>query len=479
MKSKIVAIVLSLGLVIRLATSCGDDKDDKNVLTGINITSTEGDIPLLLTVGGEQEIIANTVPDDVPNVVFKWTSEDSNIATVSDHGREATVRGKKAGTTNIVVASGNVTQKVAVTVTEPKKKELHLLGVAFKDAQYNIRYYIGNKVVNWKSPLVFVAKYAYPEYLTMNIVGNDTIIHVLAYSGYADTTEYMVFKNDAPYSIVDNSAKAMVHSVYVSGSDVYAIGQYQNGAKKVACYWKNNVRTDLPSDKDACAYNMTISNGNIYVTGSYVTGTYTWESIKELPIGAPDDFNILGIYNESVPCYWKDGIRKDLTFSMPTIRNTHYQGEAHSIVVDAEKVYIMGRVWTTVLKNGSAEDGFEVSRSGSANLCYWKNDSFTSLVNANAFGFAVHNGDLYFPGAYYTDVENHITQACYFKNSEKVDLTSDKAVIELATSLIFEGDVMYVAGASMSATTNSALWKDNVQTLLDSDFLPLGQIFIK
>lgn len=103
-----------------------EDKDKEIVLTSIDITSTEGAIPLSLAIGAEQEIIANTVPENVPNVVFKWTSEDNDIAKVSDHGTKATVTGKKAGTTNIVVTSGNVTQKVVVTVTEPKQETLSI-----------------------------------------------------------------------------------------------------------------------------------------------------------------------------------------------------------------------------------------------------------------------------------------------------------------------------------------------------------------
>lgn len=84
-----------------------------------------------------------------------------------------------------------------------------------------------------------------------------------------------------------------VHQITKSGSDVYAVGSFNkygsNSTGHTAAYWKNGELIELGDN--AQAYGIYIDGNDVYVTGS----------VGQIPI----DYK---------PCYWKNGVRVDLTF---------------------------------------------------------------------------------------------------------------------------------------------------------------------
>jgi len=107
-------LLLGMAAVICLClSSCGKDDDSKVALTEIKI------VPITLSVAEGKTVTATAspVPADVEGVSFTWTSENSAIAMVAGNGATVTITGVAAGTTNIIVTSGNISAKLSVTVT--------------------------------------------------------------------------------------------------------------------------------------------------------------------------------------------------------------------------------------------------------------------------------------------------------------------------------------------------------------------------
>lgn len=101
----------------------------------------------------------------------------------------------------------------------------------------------------------------------------------------------MYWKNDE--ALILDTRYGEVHQITKSGSDVYAVGLYNkrnsNSTGHTAAYWKNGVLFEL--EDNAQANGIYIDGDDVYVSGS----------VGQVPI----DYK---------PCYWKNGIRVDLTF---------------------------------------------------------------------------------------------------------------------------------------------------------------------
>jgi len=67
---------------------------------------------------------------------------------------------------------------------------------------------------------------------------------------------------------------------------VYVAGSVEK--PNTACYWKNNIRTNLLSSADSSARAIAVSNGIVHAAG-YIGG------------------------GSSRACYWKDGVRTELS----------------------------------------------------------------------------------------------------------------------------------------------------------------------
>jgi hypothetical protein len=98
------------GTALALFLFAGCDDEEKVALKSIEVTPAQ----VNLTVGGTQQLTATPTPKDAADVVFKWTSADNTVATVSDKG---IVTAAKVGTTTVKVASGGIEKTVPVTVT--------------------------------------------------------------------------------------------------------------------------------------------------------------------------------------------------------------------------------------------------------------------------------------------------------------------------------------------------------------------------
>ncbi len=108
---KIAVLFVAAAMVFGLA-SCKNsaDETEKTVaVTGITLNKTE----LTLTAGGKETLTATVKPDNATDKTVKWTSDKTDIATVSTNG-EVTAVAK--GSTTITATAGGKSATCTVTV---------------------------------------------------------------------------------------------------------------------------------------------------------------------------------------------------------------------------------------------------------------------------------------------------------------------------------------------------------------------------
>jgi hypothetical protein len=97
-------------------------------------------------------------------------------------------------------------------------------------------------------------------------VKTDSIFYVVI--GYEYSPIAQLWKNGIAQCLTDGTKDSKVRSVYVSGDDVYAVGEQHNGKKLVAKLWKNSVVQDISDgERHARARSVYVSGNNVYVAG--------------------------------------------------------------------------------------------------------------------------------------------------------------------------------------------------------------------
>lgn len=265
-------------------------------------------------------------------------------------------------------------------------------------------------------------------------------------------------------------------SIFVSGTDIYVAGEDQAGKP---CYWKNGIRAELPISSSSLvgvARSIFVSGTDIYVAGH-----------TSNPSAFP------GYPRPYTPCYWKNGVRTDLS---PIL------GTTSSIFVSGTDIYIAGDSLTSnyhtpgYWENGqrinlsSGGDATSIFVSGTdvyvagyqaSKPCYWKNGLRTDLPGSAgypAMSIFVSGGEVYVAGNSY-DTSSNTQMPCYWKNDARIDLSysSDGGI---ATSIFVSGTDVFVAGGSndFSRTGIPCYWK-NGQRMDISGNGYLTSIFVK
>jgi hypothetical protein len=245
------------------------------------------------------------------------------------------------------------------------------------------------------------------------------------------------------------------YSIYVSGDDVYIAGWIKVytgkpdlGYVSRPCFWKNGARTDLDLPRktedggNGLASSIFISNGDVYIAGSY---SETWNRVS----------------SSSIPCIWKNGIRTDLaTIDDPA--------QANSIFVSGNDVYVAG-------------DEYLEEPEHTFFPCYWKNGVRTDLPSAkdaetiwesSAKSIFVSGNDVYAAGYIQTySTALHLRNIpCYWKNGLRIDLSLKTPSIGewgWATSVFVSGSDVYVAGNDYGQQISiPCYWKNGNRTEL-------------
>jgi len=232
---------------------------------------------------------------------------------------------------------------------------------------------------------------------------SDSKVYVLGNYRNSSTTTYSYWVDGVrkDLDIPNGYTGRDIYSFTVSNGKVYAAGSYSSyttdeyGYNNVdydhrkACYWVNGVRTDLsvPAGyEDSQANNIIVSDGKVYVSGSY--SNYRTDE---------DGYS----YEDKKACYWVDGVRKDLDIPAGTQRS-----EA-GITVSGGRVYAAGQY-------GNFDNTYMFK------ACYWVDGVRTDLSVPAGTEFSqagyitVLGGKVYIRGNGFTSFTNTGTQKHFY-----------------------------------------------------------------
>jgi hypothetical protein len=225
-----------------------------------------------------------------------------------------------------------------------------------------------------------------------------------------------------------------------------------SGLSGGACYWKNNVRYNLPSKVSQLGSKTAISkkrafsqevldfNADVYLAGGDNIGAFYWRNgdIVYLNGGSTatdifvegTDIYVSGDYmTEDLvthACYWKNGQRVDLDGI-----------SASSIFVKDSVPYLAGTY---------AENGVQ-------HACYWVNDQKVERVTLDgllAYNIFVDNSGVYLAGFFTPDGEVYgHEKGCYWKNRIRTRLDN------IVGSIVAKDSNIYVSGGDEKATARS------------------------
>jgi len=265
---------------------------------------------------------------------------------------------------------------------------------------------------------------------------------------------------------VPNNGKA--YDITVSGSDVYLAGYYNNGTTNIACYWKNETKTDFAYSSSSANYiaarNVTVVGSDVYVVAtnlywkngertSISTGVSNVDVNKTFGISVVgSDVYVGGYYYYNSGgmqyfwCYWKNGVKTTVNI-LPNMG-----GGVSAFTVSGSDIYFAG--------------AYQPSNSSiNRTPCYWKNGTRTNLSysvgssNNDTTAIVISGSDVYISG-----VDGSTTKACYWKNGTRTDLSTAKSS---ANDIFVTGSDIYVAGYEYSGDYMIACyWKNGVKTLL-------------
>ena len=271
----------------------------------------------------------------------------------------------------------------------------------------------------------------------------------------------------------ENYMRATTTGISVSGGNVYVSGHYKFGdmSYHAPCYWKNGIKTDLPLNGNRGGY-----TNDIFVSGSdvYVAGMVT-AAIKD--------------YREILqPCYWKNNTLIEITdypVLFDIIIDMDYDSPMALPPVELTCIYVSG---SDVYIGGNYDLG---GKNGDfwgepKQACYWKNGDRTDLPGNNSFvnGIFVEGGKVYISGGYdfispgYQ--KSKFGRPCYWMDGKKVDLTNKGNGAAYTSGIFVEKGTVYVSGHAYNARgPNSCYWKDKSITLFDNKSLYTSSIFVK
>ena len=271
-----------------------------------------------------------------------------------------------------------------------------------------------------------------------------------------------------------------IAGILVDGDDIYLTGNvgispFPGSISYQACYWKNNVKVNLPvvvssGSSYAVATEITIVNGNVYVIGldqdssqnlllwkNGVRSVYATVAAGSSLSGKSlcvfgNDVYVAGLINVGNDgsniraTYWKNGV--------PTTIGTS-RSFCNDIKVDQTGVHVVYADYT-----GEADV---------TAIKYWKDGTNTTISTQRpAVGkMLVKGADVYLTGAE-RETGSTIFKACYWKNGTKTLLSDGNALIANNIKIGVNGDVFVSSRLGTNAFSVLSYWQNNVKKTIGS-----------
>ncbi len=280
---------------------------------------------------------------------------------------------------------------------------------------------------------------------------------------------------------------------------VYVAGYYTGGSgKKVACYWKDGVKTDLTDGtNDAEAFAIFVVSGSVYVAGYDNNQAYYWKDNMAGAVPLPGALASRGngIYvsggtvyvagysdnlGQAKACYWVDSgtpTKKDLLGAQPS--------QALSVFLSGSDVNTSGyysgstaSYWVneldlpTPLPDGTGGRGMSIVVSGGTRYtagyydggkaCFWVEDAAPNHLDNSAKGLSISvSGGLVYTAGFYNP--GAITATYWIGTTRQPDLTG--TIPSRAEAIHVVDGVVYTAGWHTPLPSFAAsYWTDGVRT---------------
>jgi hypothetical protein len=329
----------------------------------------------------------------------------------------------RAYATNIAgTAYGN--QLSFTTATNPTGTDVYIggfektLGGVKKAAVWK------NGVATYQPDVLYGTGYRDAEVNSVFVVGSDVYAVGWQMSPVNPNKLAMLWKNAVPTILSDQSDDAEAKQVFVSGNDVYVVGWQENNFNILPRLWKNGVASQpfqVPVTGGG-ASSIFVSGTDLYFGGSVDNGTNSY----------------------AIPTTWKNGTATSLS--------NPYSAEVLSIFVSGTDVHAAGYSFTL---------------PGNWQLSYWKNGVRTALGSIVSWDYnaCVHvsGGNVFVSGDSYSGTRSIAT---YWKNGLMTQLNSGTDNYYAKGIFSYGADVYVVGQRESSPYTVAKLWKNGVETSL-------------
>ncbi|MDR2890445.1 MAG: Ig-like domain-containing protein [Alistipes sp.] len=407
-KSTILALTL-IGVVAMGMAACDDPKKEIiDEIEDVLVTEIELSLPTLdLLVGDKETLTVDVLPADAANRNVEWSSDATDVATV---------------TGGVVTAVAVGEAKITATATD----ESGVTAVCTVTVERQPDVYVGGRVT-YGSPKAVLWVNGVEEQLfdrdafvfSIDIAENDDVY----VAGWALDSKYapeaLLWKNGVAAKLSETAGIA--HSVVVSGDDVYVAGM-DYGTENVykAILWKNGeIEWTGPNYSDAAT--LCFSGDDMYITG-YVDR---------------DGSRLLAV--------WKNGVEEILS-------EGNVSAYPYQMFVSGEDVYVAGVV--------DVDGGQNPANQDKATL--WKNGVPQTLSNVRSQAYTVYvSGEDVYVGGYVA--QDDVLAATIWKNGVE-ETMSDK--VSQVTHINGFGDDIYMVGYIMDPTAKATLWKNGVPSTL-------------
>ena len=290
------------------------------------------------------------------------------------------------------------------------------------------------------------------------------------------TSQQFFYKNTTRTNLLELANESnQIQAMYVDGNDVYITGGVSvspatGNTFSQACYWKNNVRVNLPhfipatGGNYATTFAITIVNGDIYALG--VNGS-SFSDRQQLIV-------------------WKNGV---LNYFASVATGSIYGG---SIAVYGNDIYVAGAIedgtfnkaayWkngviTTLSTTLSSSSDIKVDQTGvhvlygeytgggvATAVKYWKDGVNTTISTQQpeVGKMLIKGSDAYVTGAE-RETGSFIPKACYWKNGVKTELNGGITLIGQDIKIGTNGDVFVSSRLSNGGYAPLTYWQNNVK----------------
>ncbi len=342
-------------------------------------------------------------------------------------GETVVISGAHFGTTP---AENSVTlNNIPASVVSASANELRIVVPDNLNCSGSLKVTVGGKSFTTPVPFVFM---------------QGDIVYVGGYEERGTSRSLVCWQNGIPFVLDTELDLIELNDLFVSNSDVYAVGNSYAESILTAALWKNGTKTflsDFPR-RTSAANGIFVSGGDVYVAGNERFMTSHPD---------PSSWNI-------VATYWKNGTKHPLS---PGV----FSSNAVAVGVRGGDVCVAGNEYDVIF-----DQGMVVGVVNQAVL--WVNGTKTLLGDGDKIDVVdlfVDGSDVYVAG--WQSLDNPM-KIVLWKNGVKIWVSGDSEHA-YPTSLFVSNGNVYMSGYEWQAgyyASTAVLWKNGTkQTLGQSD----------